>query len=463
MKQLGQTPHTFAFNSTLSGADERSVAFDEGALALHVMRPLSELVVDLVEIIAAVHTADRLAKRPSSTRAGSSWSRDMRLQIGVRVVGHWRQPEILESIGSILQWLTDDRWELDFVGRQAPPRSAESVQFLFEQPASGDAVALFSGGLDSVAGIVADISAGFKPIALTVGANGRMVGRQRAVLDAVNGPLAQQIQAIPVNLHLHGVQGVEQSQRARGFAFLGLAGAAADALGIRDVHVFENGIGSVNLPYTAAQTGAHCTRSMHPVTLAQMEEFLAMALQMELKLSNPSQFKTKAEMCRRLEPEFWPAVSASRSCDTAFASRTSVAESCGLCTSCILRRQSLYGAGLSNLDARDEYRFDILSADTRSGDRFYPLRAMALQARKFADATATADPARSLVKTFPELAVWIGSHDAESRPALSRRVTALFGTYADEWQSFPSAAVQQLLSLPSSRESQLSETISEVS
>lgn len=437
----------FAFNAVASCADERAVAFDEESIAKHGLRTLSPHVMDLIEIIAAVHLADRLSKRPSAVQAGNSWSRHIRVHMGVRDPAHWDHPELEASLTSILMWLTDDRWEFKFSTRQASARRAESVQFLFEQPAGGDVLALFSGGLDSVAGVIDDIEAGVRPIALSVGSNGRMRGRQSAVLQQVARTVGSSLPGVPVRLHLRHTPAVEQSQRARGFAFLGLAATAAVSLGLQKIHVYENGVGALNLPYTAAQSGAHGTHSMHPMTLLRMEEFLRRALSADLTITNRCQFDTKAEMCRRLATKHWPALQASQSCDTAFAARVSGPEACGQCTSCIFRRQSLHGAGLGHLDSVSGYRLDVLDPSSWFEVRAYPLRAMVAQASQLGRALNTRDPQRSLMAQFPDLAIWIGSQPPEHRFPLFDKVVRLLGAYVQEWSALPSDQVQRALSL----------------
>ena len=435
----------FAFNATTVGAHERAVVFDEGSIATHVGRTLSPHVMDLIEIVAAIHVADRMSRRPSSAMPGNSWSRDIRVHMGVRDLPHWRQPYLVESLQSILLWLTDDRWEFDFSPRLASGRTAECVQFLFDQAPGGDVVALFSGGLDSVAGIIADVDSGAEPIALSVGSNGRMRGRQRAVLAEVNRSLSADLAGLPVELHLRGAPAVEQSQRARGLAFLGLAGAAAASLGLRDVHVYENGIGAINLPYTAAQTGAHGTHSMHPLTLAMMEGFLSAALDTDLRIANRSQFRTKAEMCRELSSVHWSALRVSQSCDTGFAARVSAPEACGLCTSCLLRRQSLHGAGLGHLDLADSYRVDALDPALWPERAAYPLRAMVWQVAEIARALESNEPQVALVERFPDLALLFGSEDDSRRSRVLDETSRLLGAYVNEWKLLPSELIQQVL------------------
>ena len=176
--------------------------------------------------------------------------------MGVRESQCWSDPAIHDQLAGLLRSLTDDEWVIEFVPRVAPKRPAECVQFLFQSAPGGDVVALFSGGLDSLAGMAADVREGATPLALSVESNSRVAKSQREVLNSFNRSLGTSIVRVPIELHLKSAPAIEKSQRARGFGFLGLAAASAALAGQDTVHVYENGIGAINLAYTSAQTGA---------------------------------------------------------------------------------------------------------------------------------------------------------------------------------------------------------------
>jgi 7-cyano-7-deazaguanine synthase in queuosine biosynthesis len=318
------------------------------------------------------------------------------------------------------------------------------VQFLFDQPPEGDVVSLFSGGMDSVAGMLVDLENGAQPIAVSVDSNGRMRGTQRAVLDHLGDSVGVPVASVPVKLHLRGVAANEQSQRMRGLAFLSIAAPTAATLGVPVVHVYENGIGAVNLPYTAAQSGAHGTHSMHPITLVRIERLMRAALEFEFSLTNVSLFQTKAEMCQRVPPRHWAVLQRSESCDTAFAARVSGPRACGHCTSCVLRRQALHGAHLGHLDDPADYRVDVTDPRWFNHPVTYSLRAMASQVVDLVDAMRSDCADRALGARFPDLAIWVGSTSPSDRPALSAAATRLFETYANEWRLFPSEQVSRM-------------------
>ena len=52
------------------------------------------------------------------------------------------------------------------------------------------------------------------------------------------------------------------------------------------------------------------------------------------------------------------------SCDGSFSRRVRRKTQCGICTSCLLRRQALAAAELSDIDLSDNYQFDIYRLST---------------------------------------------------------------------------------------------------
>ena len=314
---------------------------------------------DLLDIIEAVGTADRLAPRPDATEAGQPWTRSLELTIGVRQPHLWRG--LSTSLEGLLEWLTDDEWQFDFAPRRSTSklRDGEITGTLFSRLAGPRPVGLFSGGLDSLCGAVADLTAG-QPLSLvSIESNSRMARSQRDLATALGGFGAFNLTGLSVRLH--DTDQDESTQRTRGVTFLGLGAAAAYISGSTELRVYENGVGALNLPMSASQVGAHTSKAMHPSTLDRVATLLSEALNWPLSIVNPNMCHTKGEMCAYLPPAVHALVPTALSCDTAYAHRTTQVHSCGRCTSCILRRQSLFAAGLEGLDAKTAHRVDVLS------------------------------------------------------------------------------------------------------
>jgi hypothetical protein len=115
---------------------------------------------DLVDVAMAVYAADRLVRRPSRLGNPSEhrWHRRLAIEVEVRQPHRWRRTEVQERLTELLEFLTEDSWDLTF---QKSPKEVpvEGQQWLFQhklpEPVAG---ALFSGGLDSLAAIDASSS-----------------------------------------------------------------------------------------------------------------------------------------------------------------------------------------------------------------------------------------------------------------------------------------------------------------
>lgn len=439
--------HRWSFNAGDSNSPrDLAVVVNELPIADGLGRTLSAEAMDLVELVAAVHLADRSARRPGYSKAGDSWSRRMHLVIGVRDPSRWCDASIYDELIWLLRWLTDDEWLIDFVPRVAPARSAETVQFLFEAPPGGDLVSLFSGGLDSLAGLATDIASGLTPLAVSIESNSRLASSQRVVLASLNDALGCSIRRVPVVLHLTSGRALESSQRARGFGFLALGSVVASVSSLETLRVYENGVGAINLPYTAAQTGAHGTRPMHPETLRRSALLFARVLDHPLSIENPSQLLTKAEMCRSISEVLHPAISVTESCDTAFSHRRPVQHSCGCCTSCLLRRQALAAAGLDRLDPPSAYRIDAFDSSEPDGVELYDLRAMLSQAARIEHALASASEGwLRLVREFPDLILSAEAMSSSLHAAADNALADMLRRYVGEWTAVPSALVDRYL------------------
>jgi 7-cyano-7-deazaguanine synthase in queuosine biosynthesis len=431
MRRSDVPTKTWRFNA---GVSDLQAVIGSFALAEASGTTLPPIVADLVEVAGAIHVVDRSVRRPSPTSGNGSWSRQLQVVLGVRRPDVWNSSGVSSLLVDLLTWLTDDVWTLNFVPRQAPAVAAECVQFLFPMAAQAECIALFSGGVDSLAGLALAHEDGHRPMLMSVRSNRRMLANQTEVLEALRRSTGIAAERVGIDLHLDHTPSHEPSQRARGFGFLSLGAALVELCRTDALLVFENGVGAINLPYSAAQAGAHGTRAMHPATLQLAAQLYSALFARRISVVNPNQFRTKAEMCRQLPFEVQQVLPYARSCDTAYATRLSP-DSCGACTSCLLRRQALLAAGLPAIDAATDVRFDAFAPAALGNSASYPLRAMLSQAARLAAATAASDPWRSLCFEFPDIV-----HAASAlpdEPNAVRSLSDMYCRYVGEWRSMP--------------------------
>jgi 7-cyano-7-deazaguanine synthase in queuosine biosynthesis len=402
-------------------------------------QPLSPCTSDLLDIAAAVYEYDRLVRRPNDRRAlASSNARTLQLFIAVRDPEFWREESVVGRLTQLLDWLTADRWELLFEEYKGDRRLAETeTQLLAGEVTECTDVVLFSGGLDALIGAALLAEKGPSLAAIAVATNRRQARTQirlirslrKRVKSLVGVNVSAGLRAVPAGTNTP--EG-ERTQRSRAFLFLVIALAAAEAARAKVVHMCENGIGAMNLPYAANQLGIDTSRAAHPRTLHEFEELARCVLGREIAVRNLLFEFTKAEACRALPTGWRELIPETVSCDIGFTDRRGGNLSCGQCASCILRRVSLRAAGDTALDTADRYRFDVV--DGRSSPHAVR-RAMEAQAERLGSAAragwSQVVEAAPEVQTVVAALIGTGRSESDAQAIVSR----LLVTHADEWRS----------------------------
>ncbi len=454
-------PHVYDFDFSLSGQvaggrQQESLFGDmprfaeyyvnDDQMAVPFGQILSPILADWIDIAVAVYFADRFAVRRARSVARKQylWGRVINLRLGVRQPELWQRPEISESLRNLLAFITEDKWQIEFVARQGEPRYSEvNPQTLLFPVTAPACVALYSGGLDSFAGVAQHMNAHRDQHFVLVSGvtNSRQQAGQREQVRAIAGIMGQMPThvTVPLRRSWREVQQPEEwSQRARGFLFLTLGSAAALAIGSDDLYMFENGIGAINLPINGTQVGTYNSRAVNPITLLRMAEFISILTGKAFTIKNPCLLHTKGEMCgQEIVSHLGPYISKTFSCD-GFPVRAHQRPQCGSCTSCLLRRVSLLSANLNEHD--HGYLVDVLSDRTNlSKDQQHALRAMYWQARTISQRISAADPWQSLTCEFPALArieEAMATQGVRDRAQLRSALVRLYEQYVREWKQF---------------------------
>jgi len=431
-----------------SSDGQREFRIEDERLANALGQRLPEHLADLVDLAMAVYVADRLVPRrsPGQDRFAPRWRRSLTLELPVRCLSRWQQPEVGERLQECLKLLTEDDWSFTFVPREQTARSSETQGFLFptglEPPVQ---VALFSGGLDSLAGAEVSLQDATLGTLILLGGvtNPRLGTVIETLVRGLRNVASRDFRSLllPLNLRQTGSQynSNERSQRSRGFLF-GTLGAVAVAMADgTEVVFYENGIGAINLRYSPAQFGTHSTRATNPVALAHLSEFLEAYLEQPVHFRLPNLFSTKAEMCSRLATSpLRSSIERTVTCD-GFPRRQKAAQ-CGYCTSCLLRRQSLWAAGLQAEDPGSLYSFDLVNPSSDwSNKRWNPLRAMLEQVDTFRRGLASPQPWNALAGEYRMLqrVTWALNDQGLPLEEARVRLLGLLEQYSAEWERFP--------------------------
>jgi|SRR5579864_4953590 hypothetical protein len=446
-----------------SVAESRRYSVQKERLTTPFGRQLPALLEDLVDLALTVYVADRLIRRrqPDQKPDDWRWERQFEVHLPVSEPERWEQPELVDRLSQALEYLTEDRWEFRFSRR--PAQCNSPVQARLFAPKLPTKVALFSGGLDSLAGLVCQLSQGDSQtiIAATCGTNSRLLRRQRDLLAALNravpGKLLPVILPVRLSQDRRSYNSNERSQRTRGFLFCILGYVAAMMGGSVELLVLEHGVGAINLPLSEAQLGAQSSRASHPIGLNKLEGFLRLLLEPRFRIRLPYLLSTKGEICTLLrESRFEQLALRSVSCD-GFPPRSLGPEQCGTCTSCVLRRQALWVSGLLSDRHGRGYRHDII--DDIGGippPRLVPLWEMLIQADRIEHAISSSTPWIHLTAAFPELrevSDLLATQASQSSMEARAHLISLYRRYCEEWRRFPAHPAGWTFSIPELRRS----------
>jgi hypothetical protein len=258
------------------------------------------------------------------------WTRSIELRVAVTDPAFWTGQAVL--VQNMLRFLTTDVWTLDFTDGgflPAPPK-------VLAKPAE-NSVALLSGGLDSLVGVLDLAATGTKPFLVSQVADGDKKN-QKDFAAKIGGGLTH----LQLNHNAKCPLGKERSQRSRSIVFYAYGILAATALAQYEkgatvpLYASENGFISINPPLTPARLGSLSTRTTHPILMAMLQQFLG-AAGLRVRIENPYQFKTKGEMLKECtDQEFLRKFGhTSTSCGRY---GTFGYKHCGRCVPCMIRR-----------------------------------------------------------------------------------------------------------------------------
>jgi hypothetical protein len=317
---------------------------------------------------SVIYACERVIDR--KIQANDKWTRELNVQIPVKDPTKWNNN--VKLIQRMLEFLTGDLWNITFAYSQKPLFGKEFEQkrkaFREKSKPQGSAVFLFSGGLDSLIGVIDWLTENPKEKVLLASTYDAQAENSRLDQNRLFNIL---VDKFPGRLQKYVARtgictgGQDTNFRSRSLAFIGNAVLASSFLG-KDTKILipENGAIALNYPITPARTGSLSTRTVHPKFISLLKELLG-KLKLNSNLQNPYQFKTKGEMIRDckdldfLKENFIHSVSCGKRghkerWDDKFSLQ------CGACIPCIFRRAAILSAGFEE----DNYGYDIENNQT---------------------------------------------------------------------------------------------------
>ncbi|MBB5891871.1 Qat anti-phage system QueC-like protein QatC [Kutzneria kofuensis] len=321
---------------------------------------------DLLLLGAAVYCADKTTRRRATL---DSWTRELNLRLPVEDDAAWQSA----GFDAALRFLTGDHWQISpykfdrhpLAHVAGVPTADRSIGL------DVDGVCLFSGGLDSLCGVIdlLEEDPHRRLCLLSHHEGGQASTAQQLLLDELNEQygaeriISRRLYLRPAPANSHQARALpkprENTTRSRSLLFLTAALAIAAAEGTETpVYVPENGFIGINVPLTRSRVGSASTRTTHPHFMNELGA-AATAIGVPNPILNPYRLRTKGEilaesrnteLLRRLAPL---SVSCSHPETARYVGRKQ--GNCGYCFPCLIRRASLAHVGWDH----DEYAYDV--------------------------------------------------------------------------------------------------------
>lgn len=419
------------------------LSVDDSQLCLTRRQHVPALLADCLDLAVAVAIADRLTLRKADH------TRHIHVRLPVRHPEIFSRAQTQQKLLSLLYWYTHDQWSFEFCSRSRYGRLAER-QLHLPFASSDDCppeVALWSGGLDSLAGLYHNLSStpSTTYTLFGTGMNGMIHKKQRDCALCIAHQFPKRTTFIQLPFWLDETRDIPKNklQRSRGFVFLLLGAVCALLESQHMLSIYENGIGAINLPYCDAEVGLDHSLAVHPVSLLRMSEFISSLIGTTFAFRNPFLFHTKAQLCETLVAAGGrDLVPMTFTCD---GPHREIPLQCGYCSSCLLRRQALAILGVEDQTA---YISTLYQRDIRPAYRD-SLRTMHLQVISLRECLNTADPWTFLLERHPSLSLplreIVDEMGGDKKALLQEQLLLLYRRYIYEWEQVYPIVGQELL------------------
>jgi len=318
---------------------------------------LPDKIVDLLQIAAYVFCADRSAYRGArDSLSNKSWGRSMYFEIPVNDISFWSSDEVIHTLENALGFMTGDR-QYHFTFIKANKNNIKDCEYqlsLFSNATTSIDVVdkvdvmLFSGGLDSLAGIIERLNQfpDRKLCLVSHMSNNRTKKTQKALIAELQKKYNNRILPYFFECRFKKLDSREESQRTRMFLFSAIAFAICSCYNKSGFFIYENGITSINLPKQTDVMNARASRTTHPKTIGLLHEFYKI-FDANFKIATPYFKLTKEEIVDVFKTYGEEVlIQSSVSCSST-RNYHDIFPHCGCCSQCIDRRFAMYATGLA--------------------------------------------------------------------------------------------------------------------
>jgi len=397
------------------------IRVDDKQLLSRTYHQFTSITADLVDLATAISLSDRLLHRSEYIRT------NIHITLPLRHPEIFSQSQTLKYLHDALYWFSGDYWSFTFELRSIPDRHTVLQQYMpinshpFE-------VALWSGGLDSLAGLcnrLTEETTGTFTLFGT-GSHEQMLNTQRHVAEMINEKFEKRTKLIQVTIRSNQTKGLMKNNRprTRGFVFLLLGAVCAYLEGHTELNIYENGIGAINLPFSESAVGWDHLRPVHPISMVRMANLVSFILGIDFTYKNRFLFKTKAQMCKVFtQKNMDDLVVATYTCTKRYHEEG--LPQCGFCAACLLRKQAMIIHDIKDTN----YVFP--NRRKKKAPNCEHLKAMLYQIDNLRDLLNRTDAWQHLLNCYPNLLDIIG----ESTGIKENDLLTLYTQYVQEWDS----------------------------
>ena len=325
------------------------------------------LLLDLLDICGTVYKSDISIKRNKDSI--------INITIPVNNFAIWESAK--NKLNQLVNFITADAdvWNISFSelkNRKKMPRyTLFSVKDIFKVKK----VALYSGGLDSFAGICNDLN--YSPTNLLLSGfkiNNHEVHSQNTLFEnfikKVDSSVIMELFA------MSNLKKIEYTQRTRSLLFLSIAITLAKVYELGSVYLYENGIMSLNPELNHSR---YTTKTTHPITIRLLNEIIT-DINLGVRILHPYLYSTKSEMVSLIPIDYVGYISSTITCgmNRQNPKFDTSKKHCGACVPCLLRKISLSYNDLEDYDVDYDigydYKMDVkhsLSDEYKSSLMYY--------------------------------------------------------------------------------------------
>ena len=230
--------------------------------------------IDFLFISAVIYCIDKLIERSSAI---DNWTRQLQVEIPISDPGLWNQNA--KDFSEAISFLTGDIWQISFRNLDCSLVFPSKIRYnLFKTEITPGAISLFSGGLDSLIGVIDWLERNpQKTLKLVSHYDPDVAGPksdQDGVIKVLKDHYKHRISLVQVRVG-QTPPGKEVTFRSRSIIFIGLGIYAASLANDNiDMIIPENGNIALNVPLTPSRRGACSTRTAHPFFLKSIDGIL---------------------------------------------------------------------------------------------------------------------------------------------------------------------------------------------